>query len=100
MEGHIGRSLGRGHAGDRNGRFNGRTWLDTAEHPHSDQLRVTERMTRPDYDHIVDDITMEDPKFVGVEEINALLHVLPQADEERPDVRAHEAGPGALRILV
>ena len=43
--------------------FNGRTWLDTAEHPHSDRLRVTERMTRPDYDHIVDEITMEDPKF-------------------------------------
>jgi hypothetical protein len=43
--------------------FNGRTWLDTAQHPHSDALRLTIRMTRPDYDHMNWDITMEDPKF-------------------------------------
>ena len=43
--------------------FNGRTWLDTAEHPHSDQLKVTERMSMPDYDHINYEVVMEDPKF-------------------------------------
>jgi hypothetical protein len=43
--------------------FNGRTWLDTAEHPHSDQLHVVERMTMPDNDHINYEVTMEDPKF-------------------------------------
>ena len=43
--------------------FNGRTWLDTAQHPHSDALRLTIRMTRPDYDHMNWDITIEDPKF-------------------------------------
>ncbi len=43
--------------------FNGRTWLDTAEHPHSDQLRVVERMTMTDADHISYDVTMDDPKF-------------------------------------
>lgn len=43
--------------------FNGRTWIDTAEHPHSDQLRVVERMSMPDGDHINYEVTMEDSKF-------------------------------------
>jgi UDP-3-O-acyl-N-acetylglucosamine deacetylase len=43
--------------------FNGRTWLDTAQHPHSDALRLTIRMTRPDFDHLNWDLTMEDPKY-------------------------------------
>ena len=45
------------------GGFNGRTWLDTAQHPLSDALRLTIRMTRPDFDHLTWDITMEDPKY-------------------------------------
>ncbi len=43
--------------------FNGRTWLDTAQHPHSDALRVTERMAYIDADHINYEVTMEDPKY-------------------------------------
>jgi hypothetical protein len=43
--------------------FNGRTWLDTAQHPHSDALKLTIRMTRPDFDHLTWDLTMEDPKY-------------------------------------
>jgi hypothetical protein len=43
--------------------FNGRTWLDTAQHPHSDALRLTIRMTRPDYDHLNWEVTIEDPKY-------------------------------------
>ena len=43
--------------------FNGRTWLDTAQHPHSDALRLTIRMTRPDFDHVNWDVTIEDPKY-------------------------------------
>ena len=43
--------------------FNGRTWIDTAEHPHSDQLRVVERMSMPDGDHIHYEVMMEDSKF-------------------------------------
>ncbi|HEV2521106.1 MAG TPA: hypothetical protein VGT24_01885 [Candidatus Acidoferrales bacterium] len=42
--------------------FNDKTWLDRMGHPHSDQLHVIERIRRIDHDHLVDDITMEDPK--------------------------------------
>jgi hypothetical protein len=42
--------------------FNDRTWLDKAGHPHSEQLRVTERFRRIDFGHIQRQITFEDPQ--------------------------------------
>ena len=42
--------------------FNDKTWLDRLGHPHSTQLRVTERFRRIDRDHMQIDITMQDPK--------------------------------------
>jgi hypothetical protein len=42
--------------------FNDKTWLDRMGHGHSDQLHVTERIRRVDHDHLVDDLTIEDPK--------------------------------------
>ncbi len=42
--------------------FNDKTWLDRTGHPHSDALHVVERIRRVDHDHLVDDITIEDPK--------------------------------------
>jgi len=42
--------------------FNGRTRLDTIGHPHSDQLHVVQRFSRPDLGHIAYQITVEDPK--------------------------------------
>jgi hypothetical protein len=42
--------------------FNDKTWLDRMGHPHSEQLHVIERIRRPDHDHLVDDLTFEDPK--------------------------------------
>jgi len=42
--------------------FNDKTWLDRMGHPHSDQLHVVERIRRVDHDHLVDDLTFEDPK--------------------------------------
>jgi hypothetical protein len=42
--------------------FNDRTWIDRIGHPHSDQLHVIERFRRPDHDHLVDDITIDDAK--------------------------------------
>jgi hypothetical protein len=41
--------------------FNDRTWLDRAGHPHSENLRVTERFRRVDFGHIQLQITFEDP---------------------------------------
>jgi hypothetical protein len=43
--------------------FNDRTWLDDAGHPHSDAMRVTERLRRPDFGHLFSEITIEDPKL-------------------------------------
>ena len=42
--------------------FNDRTWLDMAGHPHSEQLRVTERLRRIDFGHIQRQITFDDPQ--------------------------------------
>ena len=70
--------------------FNGRTWLDTAEHPHSDQLRVTERMTRPDYDHINYEVTMEDPKFYSKPLKNARVFVLMKPGQELYEYSCNE----------
>jgi hypothetical protein len=42
--------------------FNDKTWLDRMGHPHSDALHVVEHIRRVDHDHLVDDLTIEDPK--------------------------------------
>ena len=42
--------------------FNGLTRLDTAGHPHSDQLSLTERFTRTDAGHMAYQLTLVDPK--------------------------------------
>lgn len=42
--------------------LNDKTWLDRMGHPHSDQLHVIERIRRVDHDHLVNDLTFEDPK--------------------------------------
>ena len=42
--------------------FNEKTYVDTAEHPHSDQLHVIERFKYIDPQHVSHEITFEDPK--------------------------------------
>jgi len=42
--------------------FNDKTWLDDDGHPHSEALRVTERLRRPDFGHLELERTLEDPK--------------------------------------
>ena len=42
--------------------FNGRTRLDTIGHPHSDQMRLTQRLSRPDLGHIAHEMIIDDPK--------------------------------------
>ena len=42
--------------------FNDKTWLDDVGHPHSESLIVTERYRRPDYGHLLVDITIVDEK--------------------------------------
>ena len=62
--------------------FNGRTWIDTAEHPHSDQLKVVERMSMPDGDHINYELTMEDPKYYTKPIKNTRVFVRMKAGQE------------------
>ena len=42
--------------------FNERTWLDLEGHPHTEELRMTERYRRPDFGHIQLQVTFDDPK--------------------------------------
>jgi hypothetical protein len=42
--------------------FNGKTWIDTAEHPSSDALHVVERIHYIDPQHLSYEVTWEDPK--------------------------------------
>jgi hypothetical protein len=42
--------------------FNGKTRLDTIGHPHSDQLHLTQRLSRPDRGHISLEMIVDDPK--------------------------------------
>jgi len=43
--------------------FNGKTILDAAGHPHSEELRVTERFRRRDFGHLDVEMTFDDPKM-------------------------------------
>jgi hypothetical protein len=41
--------------------FNDRTWLDSAGHPHTEQLHVTERYTRTSENYLHYQVTIDDP---------------------------------------
>jgi hypothetical protein len=42
--------------------FNDQTWLDGSGHPHSEDMRLTERITRRDFGHLDVAIVIDDPK--------------------------------------
>jgi hypothetical protein len=42
--------------------FNGKTRLDTIGHPHSDQLHLVQRFSRPDRGHIAYEVIVDDPR--------------------------------------
>lgn len=41
--------------------FNDKTWLDVLGHPHSESLRIEERLHRRDFGHMETEITVDDP---------------------------------------
>ena len=43
--------------------FNGKAWLDSAGHPVSDALRLTEKFRRPSFGSMEIEITIDDPKM-------------------------------------
>lgn len=42
--------------------FNDKTWIDRVGHPHTADLHLVEHIKRTDRTHLVDDITVDDPK--------------------------------------
>ena len=42
--------------------FNDRAWLDSAGHPQTESLRLTERLRRRDFGHMDFEMTIDDPK--------------------------------------
>ena len=43
--------------------FNDRTWLDASGHPHGEQLKVTEKLTRTDFNNVKIESTIDDPEY-------------------------------------
>jgi hypothetical protein len=43
--------------------FNDKSWLDAFGHPHSEDMRVTERFRRKDFGHMEVRVTVDDPKM-------------------------------------
>jgi len=72
--------------------FNDKFWFDRRGTPHTEQLHIVERYTRPNYGTLVNDVTLEDP--------GALVHPVKlqfKARLMRPD---RETGTGDLMEFV
>jgi hypothetical protein len=41
--------------------FNDKFWFDFAGHPHTEKLHIVERYRRPDFGHLEDEVTIDDP---------------------------------------
>jgi hypothetical protein len=65
--------------------FNEETWLDSAGHPHTEKMRMTERYRRRDFGHMDIEVTFDDPT-VYARPLKATLSA-----ELRPDTELLEA---------
>ena len=61
--------------------YTDRSWLDFGGHPHTEELRITERYTRRDVGHIDVQVTIVDPK-VYAKPITFSMPIALQADTE------------------
>jgi len=82
--------------------FNDRTWLDHGGHPHTEELRVTERFRRPDFGHLELERTLVDPKALAEPwiipikfEIDADTEMLEYVCAENERDRSHLVGTAA-----
>lgn len=62
--------------------FNDKTWIDTAQHPHSEELHVVERFTRIDATHLGYEVTIEDPKVFTMSWKNTRVFTLMPKGQE------------------
>src|SRR5258708_8586114 len=61
--------------------YNDKTWLDNTGHPHSENLRVTERYRRTDFGHVELQVTFDDP-MVFAQPVTVPIHMELIADTE------------------
>jgi len=74
--------------------FKDKSWLDTAGHPHSDALHLTERIRRVDHDTLQNDLTFDDPKTYTKPWSSTIIYKL------HPDWTIHEDIVCEDRILM
>lgn len=84
--------------------FNDKGWLDSAGHPQTESLRVTERLHRRDFGHMDFEITIDDPKVftrpftVKTERLLAPdTDILEDVCENESDAR-HLSGDSGIRL--
>ena len=84
--------------------FNDRGWLDSAGHPQTESLRITERLRRKDFGHMDYEITIDDPKaFTRPFTIKRERLLAPDTDLledvcENEQDRAHMSGDSGIRL--
>lgn len=73
--------------------YNDQTWLHREGLPHTEALRVTERYRRPDFGHLVVDVTYDDPgTFHSI--VNATIEMDFRADSELLETVCNESSKG------
>jgi hypothetical protein len=61
--------------------FNGKGWLDSTGHPHSEELRVQERFHRRDFGHMDMEVSLEDPQTLTKPvTVKFALRLIPNSD--------------------
>jgi hypothetical protein len=84
--------------------FNDKAWLDSAGHPQTESLRITERLRRRDFGHMDFEITIDDPKaFTKPFTIKTERLLAPDTDLledvcENESDRAHLSGDSGIRL--
>jgi hypothetical protein len=77
--------------------YTDRSWLDWDGHPHTEDLRITERYTRRDFGHIEVQVAMTDPKAYP----NGIRFTMPmkfRADKEPIEIVCENHGGSRERI--
>jgi hypothetical protein len=70
--------------------FNDRTWLDIPGYPHTEALRMTERIRRRDFGHLDTEVTLSDPT-VYARPLKAALTATLDADTEMMEFVCNES---------
>jgi hypothetical protein len=77
--------------------FNDRSWLDRAGHPHSENLRVTERFRRVDFGHMQFQIAYDDPETL-TKPLSISLAVTYAADTDMLENVCNEGERDTVRL--